>query len=1071
MIRHDRDRGDGAGMPSEEASTLDGRGRRMRALFDEILGLDADSRTRALRAAAARDGLDDELVDEVRGLLAFVDATRIDDDATPDDDRPERLLGCRLGGFTLERLVGIGGTAAVFEATQDRPRRTVAVKVLRHAIGGRRARRRFDREIEIAGGLDHPAIARVYESGVLAVDGIDTPWLAMEFVPGARTITGFAQERILDHRARVSLIREAIAGIAAAHRRGVIHRDLKPANLLVDGRGRARVIDFGIARQIAGPRGDLTATTPGQVVGTVPFMAPEQVGGDADAVDVRTDIYATGVVLHLLLTGRMPYETAGCDFLEAARRIREVEVGSLRRLDSSIDRDLDGIVQKALAKEPALRYQTIESFDADLAAWIEGRPVEARPLGSLARAVRLARRRPLPTTLALVALGSLVATVIVLAVMLGRESALRVRGDRATANAAVAAAAAALDRGDMGGVARHLASVPRQERGWEYGWLRDLSDESDVVFPYEMGDVISVDVLPADGTRPPMVLATGYRGTRAYDLDTLAERWTVFEFSKGGCWKHAVLPGGDRLVVSGLSRDLVVVELDDGAVVRRFETDGAVGSMWPLEDGRMVLGGDDGSLSRIHLETGEITDRIALDHGGITSMLGLTDGRILAGTTKGVLLETDRELSAIRVVRDLGRMIPRLRVNRDETRVAACTHDDRVEILDPQDLATIATFDDHDADVWDARFDDDAGRLVTACLDESVRVFDLETGGLIQQLSGPYDFVWSLALEEDGRHAWFGLKDGSIRRRPLLAAMPELPGGETAEAVSWFPSGDRVAVRTDAGVHLLDAESGRWIDFVSVASGEPVIGGTFGTMAVTDAGIWCGAGEEGGLWWISPDLTERRQVVASVGVTAIEPHPDGGVVASVREDGTSRAIRVTPDGKVGVAVALELPIISIDRDPRTGRMHLLHSGRGGDSDILDPDSLEVLGAQSGWGAGASFAIAFAPDGSRVAIGGRETPQNVVCFAPENADIREKRIRRIGHAGDARHVGFLDHGRRLVTGGDDGRIIIGRPDEAEPILTMFDSSEAIRGLDISPDGSSLVATDGRFVFLATGGVED
>ena len=113
---------------------FDGRGARMRALFDEVLGVDEESRTQVLRAASSRNDVDDEMVDEVRSLLAFVDATRIDDPVV-EDDRPERFLGCRLGGFTLERLIGIGGTAAVFEATQDRPRRTVAVKVLRQAIG------------------------------------------------------------------------------------------------------------------------------------------------------------------------------------------------------------------------------------------------------------------------------------------------------------------------------------------------------------------------------------------------------------------------------------------------------------------------------------------------------------------------------------------------------------------------------------------------------------------------------------------------------------------------------------------------------------------------------------------------------------------------------------------------------------------------------------------------------------------------------------------------------------------------------------------------------------------------
>lgn len=1064
MIRRDRD---DAGRPEtqgDESSRLDDRGGRMRALFDEVLGVDADARTEVLRAAVSRDGVDEEMVDEVRSLLAFVDATRIDDDAAVDDDRPERLLGCRLGGFMLERLVGIGGTAAVFEATQDRPRRTVAVKVLRQAIGGRRARRRFEREIEIAGRLDHPAIARVYDSGLLAVDGIDTPWLAMEFVPGARTITGHAADRHLDSRDRVELLRDAIGGIAAAHRRGVIHRDIKPANLLVDGRGRARVIDFGIARQTSGPRGDLTATSPGQVVGTVPFMAPEQLGGDSDAVDVRTDVYATGMVLHLLLTGRMPYETAGCDFLEAARRIREVEVGSLRRLDASIDRDLDGIVQKALAKDPARRYQTIDALDADLEAWLDDRPVEARPLGAMGRSMRLARRHPLPTALASVAVFSLVAATVVLAIMLGRESALRARGDRATARAAIAAAAAALQRGDMGSMARYLTSVPASERGWEFGWLEGLVDHSDVVFEGERADMISVDVLDATEDRPSMLLATGYRGTAAYDLDTLSKRWSFPEFSQGGCWKHAVLPGERRLAIVGLAEDIAIVDLHDGSLVRRWDTEGAVGAMWPVTDGTMILGGDDGWLSRMNLETGELEAREALDHRGISTMAGLADGRILVGTMSGALLETDADLSEIRVVRRFEQMIPRVRANADDSLIAVCTNEDRVELLDADTYETTATFDDHDADVWDARFDEQGGRLVTACNDESIRVFNLATGEMIQQLSGPYGFVWSLALENDGRHAWYGCQDGSVRRGSLLEATPILPEGETAEAIAWSPDAERIAVRTDRGVHLLEVATRRWIDFIDLPSNQATIAVGSGVMTWADDGIWCGAGVDGGLAWLAPDLSRSRRLLPDVGVTAVHAHPDGGVVVTFVKDDEPRVVRLDSSGAVRTEMPLEHRVLAIEPDPRTGHWHVLHYSRGRIGEILDRDSLARIDDLSDWKIGDSFDIAFTPDGNWIAVGGRETPDNVAAVERDGPRL-VRHVRRIGHIGDARHVDFLDGGRRLVTGGDDGRIIVGPPDDAEPILTMFDSKEAIQGLDVSPDGRSLAATNGRIVFLA------
>lgn len=1064
MIRDPRGTDSGAGAPDagpESSSETEGRGASMRVLFDEILAISADQRTRALRAAAVRDGLDDDLIDEVRGLLAFVEATRIDDAPSEAQDRPDRLVGCRLGGFTLDRLVGIGGTAAVFEATQERPRRTVAVKVLRHVIGGRRARRRFEREVEIAGRLDHPSIARVYDSGTVSVDGIDTPWLAMEYIEGAHTLTSYARDRSLDLRARVQLMRAAIAGVSAAHRRGVIHRDLKPANLLVDPQGRVRVIDFGIARPSAGLISGMTATVPGQILGTVPFMAPEQLDGDPDLVDVGTDIYALGVVLHLLLVERMPYETMDCNFVEAARRIREVEVGSLRRLDPRVDRDLDGIVQKALAKDPAKRYATMDAFDADLVAWLEGRPVVARPLGMLARTVRTARRHPAPVTLGAAVVVTAIAAILVLSVMLQRESGLRRRGDQATARAALAAAGVAFERGDLGDLARRVAQVPPSERGWEFDWLISMSEQSEVVLEHPISDVISVDVIPAGDHGPEALVATGYRGTWVYDLPDIGLRWRLPEFSPGGCWKHVVLPDRSAVLVAGLGRDLQLVDLESGEVIRKIETDGAIGAMWAIDDDTILLGGDDGSLQRMDLASGEIEKRVDLPHRGITTLLGLRDGRCLAGTATGPLLEFDATLDEIEIVRDFGQMIPRIRANRDQSMLAVCTHGDVVELLDAETLRTIRVFDDHDADVWDARFDEEGGRLVTASLDEAIRVFDLSSGLAIQKLSGPYRYVWSLALSSDARHAWYGCSDGSVRRQSLLDSTIVVPDAAVAEGLAWSPEGDRLAVRTDLGVSLLSASTRRWLGFVPAASGESVFASDSGDIEWTEAGIWCSAGRAGGVWRIPSDLATPTRLLPGIGVTSIDGLPDGGIVVATAD---RRLVRLAPDGTEVASLAADWNFVSVAWRPPAGPIYAQSPATSGWLVVVEPESWREVDRLRSPGVGVNFGFEISPDGALGAIAGRERPGNVFTFEFDRMD--DRRVRRIGHAGDARHVRFLDGGRRLVSGGDDGRVILGVPDDSDPILTMFDSRKPIRGLAVSPDGLSLAATDGRAVFIAS-----
>ncbi|MCP4938897.1 MAG: serine/threonine protein kinase, partial [Phycisphaeraceae bacterium] len=307
------------------------RGARIRELFDAASVLPRADRSDYVMDAEDQDSIRDEVLE----ILEFVEATIVEEPTASDhatEDGVDSLVGSRVGDFELVRLIGTGGTSVVFEARQRRPDRVVAIKVLRSGFAGPRMRRRFEREVEITGKLQHPGIARVLASGAVAIGRRESPWLAMEFVPEARPLTRYAAEENLGIAARIKLVREAIDAIRYAHGRGVIHRDLKPANILVDGTGSVRVIDFGIARlDDSSSRTDTLATMPGQVLGTVPFMAPEQIDAGVDGVDVRTDEYSLGVVVYLLLAGRMPYELVDCGIVEAARRIRSLEPAALRR--------------------------------------------------------------------------------------------------------------------------------------------------------------------------------------------------------------------------------------------------------------------------------------------------------------------------------------------------------------------------------------------------------------------------------------------------------------------------------------------------------------------------------------------------------------------------------------------------------------------------------------------------------------------------------------------------------------------------------------------------------------------
>ena len=303
----------------------------------------------------------------------------------------------------------------------------------------------FNQEIDILSQVSHPGCPRVIHK--FTTDK-GAPAFVMTRVEGTPLDILLEEvDRPLSLHETLPILLQVCHILEHLHAQNppIIFRDLKPSNLMLTDTGTVVLIDFGIARidDQAAVRADTLATMPGQVLGTVPFMAPEQIDTGSEEVDVRTDEYSFGVVAYLLLGGRMPYELADCGLVEAAKRIRTIEPGSLRRHAPEVDRDLDQIVRKMLAKSPDDRYRSFEVVDLEFESWSRGRPVQARPIGMPARIWRLSRRNPLLASLVVTTMLAVIATVIVLAVMLDRETGLRKIATSAAAEANLASAISA----------------------------------------------------------------------------------------------------------------------------------------------------------------------------------------------------------------------------------------------------------------------------------------------------------------------------------------------------------------------------------------------------------------------------------------------------------------------------------------------------------------------------------------------------------------------------------------------------------------------------------------------------
>ena len=366
----------------------------------------------------------------------------------------------RIGRFSVRRMLGKGGMGVVYLATQTNPDREVALKLLRPKGTSAGLRGRFAREIRALGRLEHPGIARIYDAGQENTAEGEIAYFAMEYVRGQH-LTAFARQEKLNVAARVALLARVADGVQHAHARGVLHRDLKPANVLVaaegDGTGervgerprtrgpeagegtraaastvagwqggpQPKILDFGVARVLEPDTQHTVLTHHGLLVGTVAYMSPEQLSGDPDAVDTRSDIYALGVMLHELITGELPFDVEGKPLAEAARQISEGEakgmrtragVGTLR-----VDRDLVTITRKAMARDKERRYSSAGELADDLRRYLRDEPITARAPTAVYQLMKFASRNRWLVVSSGAAVAAVVAGLVLSSVLYVRE--------------------------------------------------------------------------------------------------------------------------------------------------------------------------------------------------------------------------------------------------------------------------------------------------------------------------------------------------------------------------------------------------------------------------------------------------------------------------------------------------------------------------------------------------------------------------------------------------------------------------------------------------------------------------
>ena len=735
---------------------------------------------------------------------------------------PEEGPGTVIGPYRLREKLGEGGWGVVHVADQLAPvRRTVALKLIKPGMDTRHVLARFELERRALALMEHPNIATVLDAGT-TVRG--RPFFVMERVQGER-ITSHCDRRRLGLDARIRLFLHVCNAVQHAHQKGVIHRDLKPSNILVaerDGVAIPKVIDFGIAKSVAGPDAEETASHSAQAfLGTPAYVSPEQLNGGF--VDTRSDLYSLGVLLYELLAGSTPSNTAewlksGIETLRRNMAMMDPPSPSQRvqgrasadaeraaadrattptRWASALRGDLDAVVMKCLEKDPSRRYATVHELALDLARHLAGEPVLARPAGTLRRLGKWARRHRVPVAAGAGVVMAWLAASALSAVAWRREVSARAaesvqrdraeQGEQAARRAGYLAdmnlALVALERNQLGRVRDILArSAPPPGahapdlRHWEWRWLQRMS----------RGDAIDSFDSPGRAVLAMVVTRDGHGVMRDADGAVHVHSWNPGEMPStihaGGAPRALAVSEDGQLVAWARrgpgGRPFVDVWKADARqqVLSRPVESAPVALAVSAVAGRLALFQSDATVRLHDIGTGKELAAFAVSrpdgmHQGVLAFA--PDGRVLAwGGTDGWLHLLDA--GSLRVARSWEASregITALAFHPDGSRIAtgAGFSDSTIRVWDVSHGQPSARMEGHASWVSALAWSPDGRRLASASADQTVRIHDMGPGGTkvapaVQPppLRGHRDAVHALAWSPDGQRLHSGGMDGRV---------------------------------------------------------------------------------------------------------------------------------------------------------------------------------------------------------------------------------------------------------------------------------------------------------------------
>jgi serine/threonine protein kinase/WD40 repeat protein len=953
----------------------------------------------------------------------------------------------RIGRYRILRECGHGGMGIVYEAEQESPQRKVALKVIRTGIVSGQLLRRFKNEAEILGRLQHPGIAQIFEAGSFKVGDGGQPYFAMEFVEGS-DLLAYAKTHQLNTRDRLALFARICDAVHYAHQKGVIHRDLKPDNILIvppenessadqrhatsggfaDDVGQPKILDFGVARMTDSDVQMTTMQTDiGQLIGTIQYMSPEQTSGDSRELDVRSDVYALGVVLFELLSELTPYDLRNHSIPESVLVIRDEEPRRLSSIDTAFRGDVETIVGKCLEKEPERRYAFAAELAEDIRRHLSDQPIAARPPSTWYQVRKFSRRNralvggTLTTIVALV-IGLIASTTFAFRASENAERAL-ISEAAALREAYVArlTAATALVDSDPLRAGELLEAAQEAQRGWEWRHLNSRLQRHARTYEADAASVGPI-ALVRGGTQLVSALVDGR--VAVWDLESAELIHIGTELAGSNIRALDVPLDGPPLVACGTRDGRVRVwDLDKDRWFDIATKDGPIREVtWDRTGARLLFSTESG----IHLwrQGHPIRDHAFEVHAYGTPPVRLAFSRDEERFTISTLSSNAGEIfwwnagTGERVGPEPGNLRPLVRawgVSNDSTRFAVAGGDG-VRSCVLQDARTGKVqhvLRGHNNFVAVVKWTPDDTRLLTSGSDRTIRLWDTATGAALAVLGS--DPLTPLAVTPDGSGVAFRA-DGKLHYWDFTLSSSTVlqPDVSFVYYLGYAPDGTRLAASSSHSMHatLMDPLAGRVVRTIDTGKLS------YGVVFSADGARF-----------------NLGRVTIDVATGAVAPLIETPVTEWLKPDRWSA--RYAP-GMTLNANGTRLATAG-------------HGNKRANAIVRDVATGEIVFEVEG----DFWSVALSPDGTLLAAG-HGGPGHIEIWS-----LAEKRklVDLPPHGTQTYGVDFHPDGTRLATGGNDNAIRLWDTTTWEPVLELRGHTSYVKTVVFSPDGTQLASGSG------------